>query len=130
MALASGSLWVETSPEAPEHPELGGEVHADVAVIGSGITGLTTARLLTAAGARVAVVEADRLACGVSSYTTAKITALQGTIYSQLRSKFDADATGVYARANTAALEWIADRVAAESIDCDFRSRHAYTYAA
>jgi glycine/D-amino acid oxidase-like deaminating enzyme len=44
-----------------------------VAVLGGGTTGLTTAMLCKQAGASVAVVEAGRVACGVTGSTTANL---------------------------------------------------------
>jgi glycine/D-amino acid oxidase-like deaminating enzyme/nitrite reductase/ring-hydroxylating ferredoxin subunit len=111
-------------------PELAGEVHADVAVIGAGITGVTLARLLEAGGRRVALIEADRICSGVTAHTTAKVTVLHGTIYQQLRSKFGEEATRVYAAANREGLEWVLDTVEHEQIDCSLRRRPAFTYAA
>ncbi len=49
------SLWVGTTPET-DYPSLAGDLSVDVAVIGAGITGLSTAILLKQAGARVAVI--------------------------------------------------------------------------
>jgi heterodisulfide reductase subunit A-like polyferredoxin len=43
---AAGSLWIETGPAQPEHPELDHDVETDVAVIGGGIVGVTTALAL------------------------------------------------------------------------------------
>jgi glycine/D-amino acid oxidase-like deaminating enzyme/nitrite reductase/ring-hydroxylating ferredoxin subunit len=116
--------------ELPPFPTLAGEVHADVTVVGAGLTGITTALLLQAAGASVALVEADRICAGVSSHTTAKVSALQGTVYSRIVSNFGAEAARVYAEWNLAALEWMARQVEEHRIDCSFRRRAAYTYAA
>ena len=44
------SVWVDTGPAQPERPQLGGDVEADVVVIGGGIVGITTALLLQEAG--------------------------------------------------------------------------------
>ena len=44
-----GSVWIETGPAQPEFPELDADVEADVAVIGGGIVGITTALVLTEA---------------------------------------------------------------------------------
>ena len=122
-----GSVWIETGPEQPRFGELDSDVRADVAVVGGGIAGITTALLLSEAGAEVALVEADRLAHGVTGHTTAKVSSQHGLIYDRLRSRFGADAARTYGEANEAALDWIARR--AEHIDCDFRRRSAYAYA-
>ncbi|MBA2361929.1 MAG: FAD-binding oxidoreductase, partial [Chloroflexia bacterium] len=77
------SLWVATTPQT-SYPPLSGDVTADVAVIGPGITGLSTALLLKRAGTRVAVVEVGRVASGATGYTTAKVTSLHGLVYAHL----------------------------------------------
>ncbi len=78
---ANPSLWIPTAPPT-DYPSLrdgGHQPHrVDVAVVGSGITGLTAATLLKAAGATVAVLEAGRVCSGVTAYTTAKVTSLHG----------------------------------------------------
>ena len=65
------SVWVDTGPEHDERPQLDGDVDAEVCVIGGGIVGITTAVLLQDAGVRTVLLEANRLACGVSGFTTA-----------------------------------------------------------
>jgi glycine/D-amino acid oxidase-like deaminating enzyme/nitrite reductase/ring-hydroxylating ferredoxin subunit len=125
----TASVWIETGPELPEYPELEGDVRADVAVIGGGIVGITTALLLAEGGARVALVEADRLGQGVTGNTTAKVSSQHRLVYSRLRSHFGADGARTYGQANEAALAWIADRIDRDGIDCDFRRRPAYAYA-
>ena len=122
------SFWIDTGPSARVFDELAGDVAADVAVIGGGIVGITTALLLQEQGARVALIEAGRLACGVSGNTTAKITSQHGLAYARLRARFGADAARSYGEANEAALRWIAGRVERDGIDCDLRRRPAYAY--
>jgi glycine/D-amino acid oxidase-like deaminating enzyme/nitrite reductase/ring-hydroxylating ferredoxin subunit len=125
---AAGSLWIETGPAQPEHPELDHDVETDVAVIGGGIVGVTTALALKEAGARVTLIEADRIGLGVTGHTTAKVSSQHGMAYSRLASRFGADAAATYGAANEAALGWMADRVRADGIDCDFRRRPSYAY--
>ena len=122
------SVWMATGPEQPELPELDRNVEADVCVIGGGIVGITTALLLKEAGVRVALVEAHRLASGVTGYTTAKVSSQHGMIYSRLRAKHGPEAARLYGEANETAIGWIADRVGAGGIDCDFRRRPSYAY--
>ena len=123
-----GSVWLQTGPAQPAFAPLDGDVEADVAVIGGGIVGITTALLLREAGARVALLDAGRLAHGVTGHTTAKVSSQHGMIYAQLRGRFGADAARTYAQVNEGALQWIADRVEREAIDCDFRRLPSYAY--
>jgi glycine/D-amino acid oxidase-like deaminating enzyme/nitrite reductase/ring-hydroxylating ferredoxin subunit len=120
------SVWVDTGPEQRERPPLDRDVEADVAVVGGGIVGITTALLLQEEGVRVVLLEANRLACGVSGFTTAKVSSQHGMIYADLRSRFGPRGAATYGAANQAALEWMADR--ARGIDCDWRRRPSYAY--
>lgn len=122
------SVWIDTGPPQPAFPVLDGEVRAEVAVIGGGIVGITTALLLKEAGVRVVLLEANRLARGVSGHTTAKVSSQHGLIYARLRSTFGGEAAATYAQANQTALGWIADRVEKQGIDCDFRRQSSYAY--
>jgi glycine/D-amino acid oxidase-like deaminating enzyme/nitrite reductase/ring-hydroxylating ferredoxin subunit len=126
---AEHSLWL--NPATPtDYPALAGELEVDVAVIGGGIAGLTTALMLCQDGARVAVLEAGRVGTGVTGCTTAKVSALQGTVYSTITRRHSADVAARYAAASQAAVEHVARIIGDESIDCDLDRAPAYTYAA
>jgi glycine/D-amino acid oxidase-like deaminating enzyme/nitrite reductase/ring-hydroxylating ferredoxin subunit len=122
------SLWVDSAPET-DYPVLKPGLHVDVAVLGGGIAGLTTALLLKADGAKVAVVEAGRVGGGVTAYTTAKVTSLHGIQYQSVESSFGEDGARAYAEANEAGLARVARFVEELGIDCDFRRKPAFTYA-
>ena len=62
----SHGLWELTAPPAPETPSLSGHIKADVAVVGGGFTGLSTALHLVEAGAKVALLEAVEVGFGAS----------------------------------------------------------------
>jgi glycine/D-amino acid oxidase-like deaminating enzyme/nitrite reductase/ring-hydroxylating ferredoxin subunit len=126
---AAQSLWLQTASET-SYPALSADLDVDVAVIGGGIAGLTTALMLKREGARVAVLEATRVGHGVTGNTTAKVSALQATVYSQIRSSHDAEAAATYAIASRAAVEEVAVLAVDEGIDCDLERRPAFTYAA
>ena len=127
-AVRNASVWVESGPQQPAHPALDEHAHADIVVLGGGIVGITTALLLTEAGADVVLLEANQLARGVSGFTTAKVSSQHGLIYHTLRSNFGAEGARIYGQANESALAWIADRVEQHEIDCDFRRRPSYAY--
>jgi glycine/D-amino acid oxidase-like deaminating enzyme/nitrite reductase/ring-hydroxylating ferredoxin subunit len=117
-----GSIWLEAT--GPTFPRLDADVTADVAVIGAGIVGVTTALLLHEAGARVVLIDANRVGHGVTGHTTAKVSSQHGLKYAQLRDQHGPEAAAAYGSANEAALAWIAERAG----DCDFRRRAAYAY--
>lgn len=94
---STSSLWLAT-PAATAYPPLGGPVDVDVAVIGGGIAGMTIALRLKRAGARVAVLEAARVASGVTGCTSAKVTALQSTILSTITRSHDHETAALYAK--------------------------------
>ncbi|HEX8688727.1 MAG TPA: FAD-binding oxidoreductase, partial [Solirubrobacterales bacterium] len=124
--MKSESVWIDTGPAQPARSRLQGRVRADVAVLGGGIVGITTALLLGEEGVDVVLVEAAGLARGVTGHTTAKVTSQHGMIYSRLRSRFGADGARAYAAANEAGLAWVAERADRDGIECDFRRRPAY----
>lgn len=81
------SYW-QDSVQFPAFPSINEDIEVDVAIIGGGITGVTSAYLLTQEGLKVALVEADRLMTGTTGNTTAKLTAQHGLFYDELISHF------------------------------------------
>ena len=124
---AHESLWIATTEE-PGFGPLDAPIEVDAAVLGAGITGLTTALLLKSAGLRVAVVEAGGVSRATTGHTTAKVSAQHGLIYDTLRSKFGEDGARAYAEANMAGLELVAALVEEHQIACDLERRPAYAY--
>ncbi len=119
---------MRTAPGDEPYPSLASDVDVDVAVIGAGMAGISTAHELMRAGRTVAVLEAGRLAGGVTGYTTAKLTALHGMVYAHLRRTRGTEGARLYARSQTEAIEHAAALVEELGIDCDWESRNAYSY--
>jgi glycine/D-amino acid oxidase-like deaminating enzyme/nitrite reductase/ring-hydroxylating ferredoxin subunit len=117
------SPWLDTTPSGPTRPSLGADLDVDVCVIGGGITGLTAALMLSGDGMSVAVVEMDRIGGGVSGYTTAKLAALQTTVYQELQSGHGEEGARTYAEANTVAIGLVEKWSRELGIDCDFRRK-------
>jgi glycine/D-amino acid oxidase-like deaminating enzyme/nitrite reductase/ring-hydroxylating ferredoxin subunit len=125
---SDGSLWLTEAGVRTPSAALGGEVTADVAVIGGGITGATLALALQANGAQVVLVEANAVGSGVTGCTTAKVTALQGAILGEIASRHGSAAVADYAEASMLAVEDVARRAKAHEIDCGLEFRPAVTY--
>ncbi|MFP5211950.1 MAG: FAD-dependent oxidoreductase, partial [Acidobacteriota bacterium] len=121
------SYWIATTGTG-DFPPLPGNIKVDVAIVGGGIAGLTSAYLLSLAGVKVAVVEMHRIVTGVTGYTTAKVSSAHGLIYDELTQKLGHEKAQMYANANEAAIGTIASIISSEDIDCDFRRANAVIY--
>ena len=121
------SYWLATKPDVRFGP-LAGDLTVDVAVLGGGITGVTTALLLKQAGKTVALVELRRVGHGVSGNTTAKLTSGHGLVYAKLARKHGPEVARVYAESNEAGLAKIAELVGTHAIECDFERSDNYVY--
>lgn len=121
------SLWAATSAST-SYGALNADLDVDVAVIGGGIAGLTAALALKRAGQTVAVLEAARVATGVTGNTTGKVTSLHRLAYTEVAGRHGVEAARIYGEANEAAIQHVAGTVAEEGIDCGFRRVSNYTY--
>jgi len=121
------SFWVETA-QATSYPALSADRGFDVAVLGAGIAGVTTALMLKREGRRVALIEADRVGHGASGWSTAKVTSQHSLTYSRLRSRFGDERAAAYGRANEAGLALIVRLADELGIDCDLRRKPNYVY--
>ena len=121
------SYWNATAP-ASAFPSLAGEIHADVAIVGGGIVGVTLARILKDRGLKIALVEARRVGEGVTGKSTAKITSQHNVALSVIARKFGEDGAKLYAEANEAGLATIRELAARHRIACNLEERPAFTY--
>ena len=125
---SSNSYWTNYD-ELPNFPKLNTDIHVDAVIVGGGITGITTAYLLTNAGLKVALLESDRLLNGTTGHTTAKITAQHDLIYDELIRNIGIDRAGMYYESNMEALNFIKKTIELHEIDCDFSPQDAWLYA-
>jgi len=121
------SYWIDSTPET-NFPPLQEAVEVDVAVIGGGIAGITTAALLKEAGKTVALVEMNKISSLVTGHTTAKITSMHGYIYQKLLNQFGINGAKIYADANQVAIDKIESLVNQRDIGCDFARTPMYLY--
>lgn len=121
------SLWRE-GVSLPEFPTLSGSVQTDILIIGGGLAGLLTAWSLRQKGIDVLVAEQDRICCGTTGNTTAKITAGHGLIYQKLLRTFGPDATLQYHQANADAVLQLKELC--RKAGCPMEEKTNYVYSA
>jgi glycine/D-amino acid oxidase-like deaminating enzyme/nitrite reductase/ring-hydroxylating ferredoxin subunit len=118
--MKATSIWRQDADEI-KFPQLKGEVVADVAIIGGGITGITTAHLLASAGKRVVVLEALKVAESTTGYSTGNLYAPVGEYLHLLKAKYDQETVNALTQSRRAAINLIESLVQRHSIDCHFK---------
>lgn len=121
------SYWIASTPQT-NYPVLDRDISVDVAVIGGGIVGITTAYLLKQEGLKVALIEGDHILKGTTGHTTAKITSQHGLIYNKLKKNMGEEKARQYADANQYAIGFIEKLITEKNIQCDFHHSPAYIY--
>jgi glycine/D-amino acid oxidase-like deaminating enzyme/nitrite reductase/ring-hydroxylating ferredoxin subunit len=122
-----GCCWTAIAPQT-NYPALSGSGGADVAIVGAGIVGLTTAHLLAQTGLSVVVLEARRIGQQVTGRSTAKITSQHALIYRHLIDALGIDQAQHYAEANRRGAEQILNWIDQLGIACELQRKDAYTY--
>ncbi len=127
----------ETVWSLPEHKAEGshlagnvvGTLETDVVVVGGGLAGLLSAYLLNAAGKKVIVLEKNKIGAGATLFTTAFLTQVIDTYYSNLFSMFGQKNTEHIAESHKKAIECIERIIQDEKIDCEFVRCSNFIYA-
>mgnify|MGYP000916868033 FL=1 len=119
------SIWTMDC-SIDQRPSLDSNISTDIAVVGGGMAGILTARLLKDKGMDVVVLEADRIAGGNTAGTTAKITLQHGLTYADMIETMGQKAAKKYVDANIAAMSKFKEL--AENVDCNYSTCPAYIY--
>lgn len=113
------SYW-EATENLLTKPALAEPIETDVCIIGGGISGLTTAYLLTKEGKRVVVIDDGAIGGGETSRTTAHLSnALDDRIY-RVEKWHGAEKAKLAVESHGRAIDLIEQIVSEERIDCDF----------
>lgn len=121
------SYWVESTSKT-NYPNISKNIDTDVLIIGGGITGILTAYMLSESSLNISIVEADKMAMGVTANTTAKVTSQHGLLYDYLLNSFGLEIAKGYLNSNEEAISIVKYIINKENIDCDFIPQDAYVY--
>jgi len=114
--------WWDDAP-APELPVVEPPRIVDVAVVGSGYTGLNAALETARAGRSTLVLDAEQAGWGCSTRNGGQISTSVKLTVEQLARRYGAERAHAIHHEGRTALEWIEDLVDREAIDCDFRRK-------
>lgn len=114
------SIWGATI-RLPKSPRVSGNVDCDICIVGSGISGLTTAYLLAKAGKRVVVLDDGPLASGMTQVTTAHLSSVIDDRFVMMLRWHGEAATRLAVQSHAAAIDLIEQISKDLRIDCDFR---------
>ncbi|HEX8562986.1 MAG TPA: FAD-dependent oxidoreductase [Flavobacterium sp.] len=123
------SLWRSHASET-NFTTLAGDITATVAVIGGGITGITTAQLLKEAGLDVVVVEAHKIGAANTGHSTGNLYVSIEEGFDTIQSKYDLETLQTVIASRREAIDLIEQNVSRFQIDCDYKKVPWYQYSA
>lgn len=121
------SIWQEDMKPFPD--ALNFETEYDVAIIGGGITGVSTAYELQKAGRKCILLEAHNIGFGTTGGTTAHINNFLDTTYYEAIRKFGLDDAKLLYEAAVEAISVIKNNIEEHRIDCDYEEKIAQLFA-
>jgi glycine/D-amino acid oxidase-like deaminating enzyme/nitrite reductase/ring-hydroxylating ferredoxin subunit len=124
---ATTSLWMATG-DVPSYGPLQDDATAEVCIVGAGITGITTAYLLSRAGKQVIVLDDGPVAGGETSRTTAHLTNAIDDRFFELERMHGEHGARIAAASHGAAIDRIEAIVREEAIDCSFERVDGYLF--
>jgi glycine/D-amino acid oxidase-like deaminating enzyme/nitrite reductase/ring-hydroxylating ferredoxin subunit len=122
------TYWTETADRFMG-ASLNRNLKVDVAIVGAGITGLTTALHLARQGKSVAILESRHIGSGTSGATNAHLASEYDHDYSELSRSYGDPSVRLIQSAMSEAIDIIESNVNELSIDCDFQRIPGYYYS-
>jgi glycine/D-amino acid oxidase-like deaminating enzyme/nitrite reductase/ring-hydroxylating ferredoxin subunit len=116
----SRSVWMDVEV-APEAEPLRSDHSADVAIVGSGIAGLSIAYELAERGLSVVVLDRGEIAGGMTARTTAHLAPICDDSLAELLSMRGRDVARGFQASQNAAVDRIETIQREVGIDCEFR---------
>ena len=123
----NNSYWLDSAQQL-KSGKLSQDITTDVAIIGAGISGITTAYCLAKSGKSVIVLEDGYVGSGETGRTTAHLVNALDDFYHEIEKYHGSDGAKYAAESHTAAIDFIERVVAEEQTDCDFKRVSGYLF--
>jgi len=117
--MTTDSLYESELPDRPSYPRLEGQLDADVAIVGGGLTGLSAALTLAESGVSAVVLEAGRIGAGGSGRNGGHLCQGWPTDFVKISRQLSAGDADIAWQAGMGAVELVKRRVARYAISCD-----------
>ena len=125
---STASCWFGNLEGSTKFEKLNDDITADVAIVGAGISGMTTGYLLSKAGKKVAILDDGSIASGETGRTTAHITNALDDRYYSLEKLHGLSGAKLAAESHSAAINLIYTIIKSEGIDCAFERLDGYLF--
>ncbi len=113
------SIYESELPNRPSYPRLEGQVSADVAIVGGGLTGISAALTLAESGITAVVLEAGRIGAGGSGRNGGHLCQGWPTDFDKISKQLDAADADIAWQAGMDAVDLVKSRIAKYAISCD-----------
>lgn len=113
------ALWRDDAP-APSMPEVALPSSVDVAIVGSGYTGLNAALVTARGGRSTLVLDAEEAGYGCSTRNGGQISTSVKPGYGALAKRHGAERAFAIVKEGQRSLAWMKDFMREEALDCDF----------
>ena len=114
------TIWSKDA-DLHSYPMLTEDIEVDVAIVGGGITGISTAYTLSKAGKKVALLEASQIGMGGTLFSSGNLhVPIEDHLYS-ITSIYDEKVLKNVVCSRMASISFIEARIQEFDIDCDFK---------
>lgn len=123
--MINKSVWQKNFEN---YPQLINDIERETVIIGGGIAGFLTAFRLSEEGAKVTLIEADKIFSGTTSKTTGKISCNQEAVYFELYKKYGKETAKKYYLSQKNAQRGYLELIEKYNIDCDLVKADSYIF--
>lgn len=117
-----------TQTQSPNYPSLNENIQCDAAIVGGGISGLTSALNLCKSNLNVVLIEMNTIAQSATALSTGHLDNYYDQQYNKLIKNYGLDTAKTIIHAKKNAIDTIENLVNEYNLQCDLRRIPAYLY--